>query len=93
MHKFALVRERKVDWENRFGAIGTKEKVPIKIKKQLMSNEKFIYYILLSKLATKFCTEKYDIIYKQVSLKLCDNDFPTLDHNDLMDHVFILCCM
>ena len=80
MHKFALVRERKVDWENRFGAIGTKEKVPIKIKKQLMSNE-------------KFCTEKYDIIYKQVSLKLCDNDFPTLDHNDLMDHVFILCCM
>ena len=32
-HKFALVRERKVDWENLFGAIGTKERVPTKIKK------------------------------------------------------------
>ena len=33
IHKFALVRERKVDWENLFGAIGTKERVPTKIKK------------------------------------------------------------
>ena len=32
IHKFALVRERKVDWENLFGGIGTKERVPTKIK-------------------------------------------------------------
>ena len=33
IHKSALVRERKVDWENLFGRIGTNERVPIKIKK------------------------------------------------------------
>ena len=32
IHKFALERERKVDWENLFGGIGTKERVPTKIK-------------------------------------------------------------
>ena len=58
-----------------------------------MSNEEFIDYILLSKFATKFCSEKDDITYKQVPLKHCENDFPTLDHNDLMDHAFILYCV
>ena len=32
-HKFALVRVRKVDWGNLFDRIGTKGRVPIKIKK------------------------------------------------------------
>ena len=35
IHKFALVRERKIDWENLFGGTGTKERVPIKIKSNL----------------------------------------------------------
>ena len=82
-----------MDWENLFGGIGTKQRVTIKIKKQLMSNNDFIHYILLPELATKFCMEKDDITYKQGSLKLCDNDFPTLHHNDLMDQVFILDCV
>ena len=93
IHKFALVRERKVDWENLFGGIGTKERVPIKIKKQLMSNDDFIHYILLPELATKFYMEKDDITYKEASLKLYDNELPTLHHNDLMDQVFILDCV
>ena len=54
IHKFALARETKVDGENLFGGIGTKERVPIKIKKQLMSNDDFIHYILLPELATNF---------------------------------------
>lgn len=33
VHKFALVRVRKVDWGNLFDGIGTKGRVPIKIKK------------------------------------------------------------
>ena len=33
IHKFALVMEGKVDWENLFGGIGTKERLLIKIKK------------------------------------------------------------
>ena len=45
--KFALVTERKGDRENLFGGIGAKERVPMKIKKQLMSNDDFIHYILL----------------------------------------------
>ena len=58
INKFALVREGKVvDRENLFGGIGTKERVPIKIKKQLMSNDDFIHYILLAGLATTFCME------------------------------------
>ena len=31
IHKFSLVREKKVDWENLFGGIGTKERVSMKI--------------------------------------------------------------
>ena len=76
-HKFALVRELKVDWENLFGGIGAKEKVSIKIKRQLMPNDDFIPYILLPESATKFCMEKDDITYKQASLKLYENNFPT----------------
>ena len=92
IHKFALVRERKVDWENFFGGIGTKEKVPIKIRKQLMSNDDFIQYILLPEWATKFYTDK-DITYKEASLKLYDNELPMLNHNHLMDQVFIPNCV
>ena len=54
IYKFALVKERKVDWKNLFGGIGRKERVPIKIKKQLMSHDDFIHYILLPELATTF---------------------------------------
>ena len=93
IHKFALVRERKVDWENIFGGIGTKERLPLKIKKQLMLNDDFIHYILLPELATKFYMEKDDITYKEASLKLYDNELPTLHYNDLMDQVFILDCV
>ena len=82
-----------MDWENLFGGIGTKERVPIKIKKQLLSNDDFIHYILLPELATKFYMEKHDITYKEASLKLYDNELPTLHHNDLMDQVFILDCV
>ena len=92
IHKFALVRERKVDWENLFGGIGTKERVPIKIKKQLMSNDDFIHYILLPELATKCYMEKDDITYKEAWLKLYDNEIPTLHHSDLLDQVFIPDC-
>ena len=92
IHKFALALERKVDWENLFGGIGTKERVPTKIKKQLMSNDDFIHYNFLPELATKFCMEKDYITYKQASLKLYKNDFPTLHHNDPMDQAFILYC-
>ena len=92
IQEFALVRETTVDWENLFGGIGTTERVTIKIKKQLMSNNDFIHCILLPELATKFCIEN-DVTYKQASLKLCDNDFPMLHHNDLMDQVFILDCV
>ena len=88
IHKFALVRERNVDWENVFGGIGTKEKVPIKIKKQLMSNDDFIDYILLPELATKFYMFKDDITYKEASLKVYDNELPRLYYNDLIDQVF-----
>ena len=92
IHKFALVRQRKVDWENLFGGIGTKERVTIKTKKELMSNDDFIHHILLPELATKFYMEKDDITYKEASLKLYDNELPTLHRNDLMDQVFILDC-
>ena len=92
VHKLALVRERKVDWDNLFGGIGTKERVPTKIKKQLMSNDDFIHYNFLPELATKFCMEKDYITYKQASLKLYKNDFPTLHHNDPMDQAFVLYC-
>ena len=92
IHKFALAREREVDWENLFDGIGTKERVPIKIKKQLMLNDDFIHYILLPELAMTFYMEKVDITYKEASLKLYDNELPTLHRNDLMDQVFILDC-
>ena len=46
-----------------------------------MSNNDFIYYILLPKLVAKFCMKKDDITYKQASLKLYENDFPTLHCN------------
>ena len=85
--------ERQVDWKNLFGEIGTKETVSIKTKKQLMLNDDFIHYILLPELDTNFCMEEDDITYKQASLKLYDNDFTTLHHNDLMDKVFILYCV
>ena len=55
-----------------------------------MSNDDVIHYILLPELATKFCMEKDDITYKQALLKLYDNEFATLDHNELMDQVFVL---
>ena len=93
IHKFALVKERKVDWENIFGGIGTKERVPKKIKKQLLSNDDFIYYILLPELATKFYMEKDDTTYKEALLKLYDRELPMLHHNDLIDQVFILDCV
>ena len=92
IHKFAIVRERKVDWENLFGGIGTKERVPIKRKKQLMSND-FIHYILLPESARKFYMENDEMTYKEASLKLYDNELPTLHHKDLMDQVFILDCV
>ena len=93
IHKFALVRERKFDWENLLGGIGTKERLPIKIKKQLMSNDDFIRYILVPELATKFYMEKDDITHIEASLKLYDDEFPTPHYNDLMDQVFILDCV
>ena len=58
VQKFALVRRRKLERENLFGGIGTKEWVPIKTKRQLMLNIYFIQCILLPELATKFCMEK-----------------------------------
>ena len=73
IYKFALVRQRKVDWENLFGGIGTKQRVTIKIKKELMSNDDFIHHILLPDSATKFYMEKDDITYKEALLKLYDN--------------------
>ena len=82
-----------MDWENLFGGIGTKERVPIKIKKQLMSNDDFIHYTLLLELATKFYMEKDDITYKEASLKLYDIELPMLHHKDLMDQVFIPYCV
>ena len=36
---------------------------------------------------------KDDIAYKQVSLRLYENYFPTLHLSDLMDQVFILYCV
>ena len=51
----------------------------------------FIHHILLPELATKFYMEK-DIRFKEASLKLYDNELPTLYHNDLADQVFILDC-
>ena len=72
-----------MDCENLLGGIGTKGRVPIKIKKQLMSTDDFIHYILVPELAT--C--------KQASLKLYDNGFPMLNHIDPMDKVFILYCV
>ena len=74
IHKFALVRERKVDWQNLFGGIGTKERVPIKIKKQLMSNDDFIHYILHPEFATKFYMEKY-ITYKEALKSFMTTNF------------------
>ena len=58
VQKFALVRGRKVEWENLFSGIRTKERVPIKTKRQLMLNIFFIQCILLLELATKVCMEK-----------------------------------
>ena len=40
-----------------------------------MSNDDFIHYILPPELPTKFCMEKDDVTYKQIPLKLYDNDF------------------
>ena len=57
IHKFSLVRERKVDWENLFGGIGTKKRFLMKIKKQLTSSNDFILYILLREFATKPCMD------------------------------------
>ena len=71
-----------MDWDNLVGGIGTKERVPVKTKRQLMSNDDFVQYIFVPKLATNFCMEKNDITYKQASLKLYENDFQTLHHND-----------
>ena len=46
VHKFALVNAKKkinkIDRENVFGDIGTKEGVPMKIKSKLMSKVNFI---------------------------------------------------
>ena len=92
VHILALVRERKVDWENLLGGTGTKEILPIKIKRQLMSNEDFIQYSFLPELS-KLCKEKYDIAYKQALLRPNENDFPTLCHNDIMNQVFVLYCV
>ena len=58
VQKFALVRGRKVEWENLFGGIRMEERVPIKTKRQLMLNIFFIQCILLLELATKVCMEK-----------------------------------
>ena len=93
IHKFSLVRDRKVDWGNLFGGIGTKEKATIKLKKQFMSNDDLIHYILLPELVTKFYREIDDITYKEASLKLYDNELPTLHHNDQMDQVSIFDCV
>ena len=82
-----------MDWENLFPGIGTKERLPIKVKKQLMSNDDFIHYISLPELVTKFYMEKDDITHKEASLKLYDNELPALYHNDLMHQVFILDCV
>ena len=82
-----------MDWENLFAGIGTKKRVPRKMKKQLMPNDAFIHYILLPELAAKFYMEKDDIKYKEASLKLYDNELPTLHHNELMGQVFILDCV
>ena len=46
-----------------------------------MSNDNFIYYILLPKLGAKFGMGKDEITYKQASLKLYENGFPTLQRN------------
>ena len=56
IHKFALVREWKVDWENLLAGIGTEKRVLIKIKKVISDND-FMQYILLPELATKFCMD------------------------------------
>ena len=58
IQKFALVREKKVDWKNLFGRVGTKERIPIKIKKQPMSDDDFIHYILLLNLLRSFAWKK-----------------------------------
>ena len=58
-----------------------------------MSDDDFYSLHFASELATKFCMEKDDITYKQASLKLYDNEFPTLHHNGLMHQVFKLDCV
>ena len=57
-----------------------------------MLSDDFIHHILLPELATKFYMGK-DIRFKEASLKLYDNELPTLHHNDLADQVFILDCV
>ena len=57
-----------------------------------MLSDDFIHHILLPELATKFYMEK-DIRFKEASLKLYDNELPTLHHNDLADQLFILDCV
>ena len=56
-----------------------------------MLSDDFIHHILLPELATKFYMEK-DIRFKEATIKLYDNELPTLYHNDLADQVFILDC-
>ena len=46
-----------------------------------MSNDNFIYYILLPKLGAKSGMGKDEITNKQASLKLYENGFPTLQRN------------
>ena len=60
-------KKKKIDWENVFGDIGTKEGVPMKIKSKLMSKVNFIQNILLPKFGTKFYMEKGDIYHFQTS--------------------------
>ena len=72
-------------WEDFLGGVGTKKRVPMEIKKQLLSHDDFIHYILPPDLAMKFYIEKDDITYKEALLNLYNNELPTLHHNDLMD--------
>ena len=64
IHKFALVREWKVDWENLLAGIGTEKRVLIKIKKVISDND-FMQYILLPELATKFCMDMIWFTWKR----------------------------
>ena len=96
INKFALVRERKVDWENLFGGRGTKERVPIKLKKQLLSNDDFTHYILLPELATElslsmqyFCVSSFSFSFSLKFIKFYFSKFNSLS-SGLSPKSFIL---